>query len=80
MKKLDLGQSIGILANVGVIAGMLFLAVELRQNNELMTDEAERSRAESMRESWALLADNDELAVIMVKERNGEQLTGGDGH
>ena len=75
MKKLDIGQTLTILANVGVIAGILFLAVELRQNNDLMTDEAERARAESRRESWALLADNGELAAIMVKERAGEQLT-----
>jgi hypothetical protein len=75
MKKSDLGQIITILANVGVIAGILFLAVELRQNNNLMSDEAERARAESRRESWALLADNSELAAIMVRERAGEQLT-----
>lgn len=36
MKKIDLGQSISILANVGVIAGIVFLAFELRQNNELL--------------------------------------------
>ncbi len=33
MKKLDLGQTITILANVGVIAGIVFLGYELRQNN-----------------------------------------------
>ncbi len=75
MKKIDLGQTIGIVANIGVIAGILFLAVELRQNNNLMIDEAERARAESRRQSWALLADNGELAAIMIKERDGEQLT-----
>ena len=31
MKKIDLGQTIQILANVGVIAGIVFLAIELRQ-------------------------------------------------
>ena len=34
MKKIDLGQTFQILANVGVIVGIIFLAVELRQNNE----------------------------------------------
>ena len=29
MKKIDLGQTIAILANIGVIAGIVFLAVEL---------------------------------------------------
>lgn len=41
MKKIDLGQALGILANVGVIAGILFLGYELRQNNELMRFDAE---------------------------------------
>ncbi len=34
MKGIDLGQTFQILANIGVIAGIIFLAVELRQNNE----------------------------------------------
>jgi hypothetical protein len=36
MKKIDIGQTVGLLANPGVVAGIEFLAVELRQNNELM--------------------------------------------
>ena len=39
MKKIDLGQTIGILANIGVVAGTVFLAVELRQNNELLNSQ-----------------------------------------
>ncbi len=34
MKKIDLGQAITIFANIGVIAGIVFLAYELRQNTE----------------------------------------------
>ena len=34
MKKIDLGQTIQTVANLGVIAGIVFLAFELRQNNE----------------------------------------------
>ncbi len=40
MKKLDLSQTIGILANLGVIAGIVFLGVELRQNNDLLEADA----------------------------------------
>ena len=47
MKKIDLGQAIGILANVGVIAGIVFLAVELRQNNELLATQITATRAAS---------------------------------
>ena len=50
MKKIDLGQAVSILANVGVLAGILFLAVELRQNNELYGDL-------TVRENLAFIAD-----------------------
>ena len=32
MKKIDLGQTFQVLANIGVIAGIAFLAYEMRQN------------------------------------------------
>ena len=41
MKKIDLGQSISILANIGVIAGIAFLAVELSQNTRQLALELE---------------------------------------
>jgi len=36
LKKIDLGQAIGILANLGVIAEIVFSGMELRQNCELV--------------------------------------------
>jgi len=35
MKKIDLGQTISIVANLGVLAGLILLIVELNQNREL---------------------------------------------
>ena len=35
MKKIDLGQTITILANAGVIAGLVFVGVQLNQDREL---------------------------------------------
>ena len=40
MKKIDLGQTITILANLGVIGGIVFLAFEIRQNTAQMRAEA----------------------------------------
>lgn len=40
MKKIDPGQTITILANIGVIAGIAFLAFEIRQNTAQMRAEA----------------------------------------
>ena len=33
---IDVGNIIGLIANLGVIAGIIFLALELRQNNRLL--------------------------------------------
>ena len=40
MKKIDLGETIQVIASVGVIAGIVFLGVELQQNNELLAAQA----------------------------------------
>jgi hypothetical protein len=40
---INIGESVGILANIGVIAGIIFLALELRQNNSLLTTQARYS-------------------------------------
>ena len=40
MKKLDLGQTISILANVGVLAGIVILIIEIDQNNDALTFQA----------------------------------------
>jgi len=40
LKKLDIGQTITILANVGVVAGILFLAYEIQQNNKFLAAQA----------------------------------------
>ncbi len=75
MKKIELGQTIGIIANLGVIAGIVFLAVELRQNNDLL---AAQSRAErlTVRTDWinALYRD-DQLADLIVRAQRNEELT-----
>jgi len=75
MKKIDLGQTIGILANVGVIAGIIFLAMELQQNNEMMRAQ---TRGELGRDLMNLLLENvNDSAFMDVVRRgdNGEELS-----
>ena len=40
---IDLSEIISVLANIGVLAGILFLALELRQNNRLPSAQARYS-------------------------------------
>ena len=74
MKKIDLGQIFGILANLGVIAGIVFLAVELGQNNELMAAEARFNRLSIATESMTILAENPDLAEFLLRANASEAL------
>ena len=67
MKKIDLGQAIGILANIGVIAGIVFLGVELRQNNESLAATVRAARAASSQGSFAPTFQNPALAEALVQ-------------
>jgi hypothetical protein len=73
MKKFDLGQTISVLANIGVIAGIVFLAFELRQNNELLASQA-RSNLVSGRATYqTYVATNDGgIADIITKSAKSE--------
>ena len=39
----DVGQALNIIANIGVLAGIIFVAVEIRQNNHLLEAQARYS-------------------------------------
>lgn len=73
MKKIDLAQTVNVLANLGVIAGIVFLAVELQQNNRLLAAEAEYNNLQ--RRSANSVANDPELAEFWFKVNSGEPLT-----
>jgi hypothetical protein len=76
MKKADLGQMISVLANIGVIAGIAFLAVELRQNNDELRIQARQNVYEMQAEIQRNFFRNDGgLADLYFKEVEGENLT-----
>ena len=60
-----------LVANIGVVAGIVFLAFEIRQNNELLTAQA-RSVAEGNRmRDEMLILNNPELREVLVKKNLG---------
>ncbi len=75
MKKIDLGQTIGIVANVGVIAGIVLLAFELQQNNELLRAEADYNYLQQRLESRRRTISDPEFAQFWLKAKNNESLT-----
>ncbi len=75
MKKIDLGQAVGLLANLGVIAGILFLAIEIRQNNELLASQARRDQLDARGAAGILELNNPEILQLTFKVANGGELT-----
>ena len=76
MKKIDLGQTITIFANIGVIAGIVFLAFELQQNNNLLTTQARATlMAARLSQQEAVSRNVGGLAEILVKVSSGDSLT-----
>jgi len=64
-----------VLGVLGIIAGIVFLGFELRQNNDLMVSEARATRASIAQDGWGYVIENPDLIDLLIKDRNGEQLT-----
>ena len=75
MKKIDLGQTITILANLGVIGGILLLAYELRQNNAFMGAQARFNRLSINVDQYSSRIVDAGLTEVHLKARQGERLS-----
>ena len=62
MKKIDLGQSITILANLGVLAGLVFLGIEIRQNTSIARANAYQENVRSLVAWRQGIAESEDLA------------------
>ena len=79
MKKLDVGQTVSILANLGIIAGIVFLAFEIAQNNDLLASQSRANLFEmraTMQRDFFVNAGG--IADLIYKEQEGEELTDGE--
>ena len=78
MKRIEPAQIVTLIANIGVIGGILLLAYELGQNNELMEAEARLNRTNMAIEAWRFTAANADLTELRELERLGEELSSAD--
>ena len=74
MKNIDVGQSINTVANVGVILGIVFLGLELQQNNEFAAESERATRYQAALGTYELVLNNPNLLRVTLKARN-EELT-----
>lgn len=61
-----------IVGTVAVVVSLIYVAVQIRQNNRHLAHEAQRARAQAVRENFRGIADN---AEILVKDQKGVGLT-----
>jgi hypothetical protein len=67
MKKNDIGQAIQVLANIGVLAGIVFLAFELRQNTRAVELTAAQGYLAGGSDLDLRIATDAELAVLLIR-------------
>ena len=72
MNKIDVGQTINILANIGVIAGIAFLAFELRQNTISARATAFQQLGIATSEIWYSMARDRELNDLVTGPESTE--------
>jgi hypothetical protein len=73
MKKIDLGQGVGILANLGVLAGVLLLVYELNQNRQLMESQ---TRSDLSQQVMNMIVNTYlENPELVQRAEKGEQLS-----
>lgn len=75
MKQIDLGQLVGVLANVGVLIGILLLVFELNQSRQMMEAQTRDSIADAVMTTQLTLATNPELMSAIMRMEDGEELT-----
>jgi hypothetical protein len=70
----SLNKWLTLVANIGVLAGILFLAFELQQNTQMMRAQMNQSRADTALAEQHSIYTNDIIAPILVKAEANEQL------
>jgi hypothetical protein len=79
MKRIDVGQVLSILANFGVIAGIVLLAYELNQNNNLLRAQASYVLLSNRAESRVSVTNaSEEVAAFWVRVSSNAPLTAAD--
>jgi hypothetical protein len=74
LKNLNLGQAIQVLANVGVLAGIIFLAVEVRQNQASMEEDRNLNALVVFSDFREVVSQSEQLSKIWVDGLSGEEL------
>ena len=78
MKKIDLGQTLGLLANLGVIIGILLLVFELNQNRDMMRAQTRNELSRGLADVLSLTISDAYLSEIAIRANAGDELSAPD--
>ena len=71
-----LNRWLTLLANIGVVAGIIFLAIEINQNTQVTISDASEEITNQSLDYLARSIDSNILAQAVYKQSTGQQLTG----
>ncbi len=75
MKKIDFSKTAGMLANIGVLIGIILLVYELNQNRDMMRAQIRNELARGLPDVLGITVSNKDLVDALVRANAGEQLT-----
>jgi hypothetical protein len=75
VNKYTLHRWLTLASNIAVLIGVVFVALEIRQNNDLMAAEARFNKVSVSRDAWQAIAENGDYADLLVRARRGEELS-----
>ena len=75
MKETSFTQAITILANIGVIAGIIFLGIEISQNTEMMQAQMAQARADSAMDQSEAIYNSAYLPEVLIAVQANQPLT-----
>ena len=78
MKRVGIGQAIQVAANMGVIAGIVFLALEIRQNSDLLSSQARFNNIQNQMSFAAMLVADGELTELIARAMQGAEISAGE--
>lgn len=74
MKNLDIGQTITVLANLGVIAGIVFLALEVQQNTTAVRSQASQGIQDQLAQIYTVITTGPMAEIYIDGMADPEQL------
>lgn len=69
------GDITSLIANLGILLGLIFVGFEIRQNNEFLDAESRFNHAQVRADAARLQATNEDMAELRMKYVNGTELS-----